>query len=90
MKGSGRIRSFGLPSRGGVPPISDIELFFRGLSSANNFKVIAITGTDGKSTTAILAESLLQTAGQEAVAAETWAGRFLTRGHNPTRLWCWR
>ena len=56
----------------GVTPISDLELFFHGINpnatNKPNHKVIAITGTDGKSTTATLTEALLQAAGKQAVA----------------------
>ena len=59
----------------GVTPISDLELFFRGINNhaktknqTKKHKVIAITGTDGKSTTATLAEALLQAAGKHAAA----------------------
>ena len=59
----------------GVTPISDLELFFRGINNhaktknqTKKHKVIAITGTNGKSTTATLAEALLQAAGKHAAA----------------------
>ena len=48
----------------GVPVIGDVELFFRERAAhCSDAPVIAITGTNGKSTTTALVAHLLQTAG---------------------------
>ncbi|PXA84048.1 UDP-N-acetylmuramoyl-L-alanine--D-glutamate ligase [Nostoc sp. 3335mG] len=47
----------------GVPVIGDIELFAQGRGSLPEHKVVAITGTNGKSTTTALIHHILQTAG---------------------------
>lgn len=53
------------PAVAGVPRISELEFAFRALAAP----VIAITGTNGKSTTTALATHLLATAGLDAVSA---------------------
>lgn len=53
------------PDLGGIPRISELEFAFRHLDS----RVIAITGTNGKTTTTALASHLLETAGIHAPAA---------------------
>jgi UDP-N-acetylmuramoylalanine--D-glutamate ligase len=47
----------------GVPVIGDIELFAQARASLPAHKVVAITGTNGKSTTTALIHHILQTAG---------------------------
>ncbi|MDH7639455.1 UDP-N-acetylmuramoyl-L-alanine--D-glutamate ligase [Sphingomonas oryzagri] len=47
----------------GVPVIGDIELFAQARASLPEHKVVAITGTNGKSTTTALIHHILQTAG---------------------------
>ena len=51
----------------GVPVIGDIELFAQARSSLPPHKVVAITGTNGKSTTTALTLHLLQSAGVPAL-----------------------
>ena len=53
------------PGLAGVPRISELEFAFRELSAP----VLAITGTNGKSTTTALTAHLLETAGFDAPAA---------------------
>lgn len=48
--------------RAGVPVIGDIELFARASASLPAHRVVAITGTNGKSTTVSLVQHLLQCA----------------------------
>ncbi|WBO23389.1 UDP-N-acetylmuramoyl-L-alanine--D-glutamate ligase [Sphingomonas abietis] len=55
-----------IASRGreaGVPIIGDIELFAQARASLPDHKVVAITGTNGKSTVTALIHHILQTAG---------------------------
>ena len=47
----------------GVPVIGDIELFAQARASLPEHKVVAITGTNGKSTTTALIHHILETAG---------------------------
>jgi UDP-N-acetylmuramoylalanine--D-glutamate ligase len=47
----------------GVPVIGDIELFAQARAALPEHKVVAITGTNGKSTTTALIHHILQTAG---------------------------
>ena len=50
----------------GVPLISDIELFAQAREAMPRHKVVGITGTNGKSTTTVLVQHLLTTAGVPA------------------------
>ena len=50
----------------GAPVIGDMELFALALKGAEDVKVCAITGTNGKSTTTALLGHILKTAGRDA------------------------
>ena len=52
----------------GVPVIGDIEIFLRQNVKYGGGKVVAITGTNGKSTVTRMVESILQECGFDAVA----------------------
>ena len=56
-------------ARGGVPVIGDIELFSIARASLPAHKVVAITGTNGKSTTTALVHHICQTAGRPSLMA---------------------
>ncbi|MDA7999738.1 MAG: UDP-N-acetylmuramoyl-L-alanine--D-glutamate ligase [Alphaproteobacteria bacterium] len=52
----------------GLKPVSDVEVFLRGLrAEKNSARVAAVTGTDGKSTTATLIAEFLSADGKHAV-----------------------
>jgi UDP-N-acetylmuramoylalanine--D-glutamate ligase len=51
--------------RKGIPVISEIELAYRNMEG----DILAVTGTDGKSTTTVLAEHLLRECGYNARSA---------------------
>jgi len=53
----------------GIPVVGDIELFAQGLSTTNRPKVLAITGSNGKTTVTSMVEHLCRAAGKDAVAA---------------------
>lgn len=53
----------------GVPVLGDIELFARALPSVRRPKVLAITGTNGKTTVTALAGALVKAAGIDAEVA---------------------
>ena len=53
----------------GVPVVGDIELFAWEVRSRSSAKVVAITGTNGKTTVTALAAHLLRAAGVDAEAA---------------------
>ena len=52
----------------GVPVISEVDLFMSALDDQNDARVLAITGSNGKTTTTALAAHLLNEAGIPAVA----------------------
>ena len=54
---------------GGIPVCGDIELFAWALNSHDRGKVLAITGTNGKTTVTSLAGHLLRSAGLDAEVA---------------------
>ena len=54
-------------ARGGVPVIGDIELFSIARASLPAHKVVAITGTNGKSTTTALVQHICAAAGRNAL-----------------------
>ena len=54
---------------GGVEIVSELDLGFRALAAAGETHCIAITGTNGKTTTTALVAHLLATAGLKATAA---------------------
>ena len=53
----------------GVEIVSEIDLGFRAIAAAGETRCIAITGTNGKTTTTALVAHLLSTAGLQATAA---------------------
>ena len=53
----------------GIPVVGDIELFAQNLPESNRPKVLAITGSNGKSTVTSMVEHLCRAAGKDAVAA---------------------
>ncbi len=53
----------------GIPVRSEIELAARLAAQSGGPRVVAITGTNGKTTTTILVTAILQASGQKAVAA---------------------
>ena len=53
----------------GIPAVGDIELFAQGLSTTNRPRVLAITGSNGKSTVTSMVEHLCRAADKDAVAA---------------------
>ncbi|MCR4298439.1 MAG: UDP-N-acetylmuramoyl-L-alanine--D-glutamate ligase [Gallionella sp.] len=53
----------------GIPVVGDIELFAQGLPATNRPKVLAITGSNGKTTVTSMVEHLCKAAGKDAVAA---------------------
>ena len=60
---SPRLSAVAAARRGGVPVISEVELAARWLRG----RIVAVTGTKGKSTTAVLAGRMLDAAGRRAV-----------------------
>jgi UDP-N-acetylmuramoylalanine--D-glutamate ligase len=59
---------FAIARRAGVPVISEIELAWRELDGAGR-RVIAITGTNGKTTVTTLVTAMLNAAGMRAIVA---------------------
>lgn len=53
----------------GLPVVGDIELFARALSSGDKAKIVAITGTNGKSTVTALAGEMCRGAGLDCEVA---------------------
>jgi UDP-N-acetylmuramoylalanine--D-glutamate ligase len=62
----------------GVPVVGDIELFAWYVRAHNGTRVLAVTGTNGKSTVAALAGHLLHAAGQDVVVAGNFGPPALT------------
>jgi UDP-N-acetylmuramoylalanine--D-glutamate ligase len=80
----------------GIPVVGDIELFiqdagFRIRDSARAAKVIAITGSNGKTTVTRMVEHLCRAAGRDAVAAGNISPAVLDvvmqRGENQPEVW---
>ena len=67
----------------GMPVIGDIELFAQARAGLPPHKVVGITGTNGKSTTAALIHHILVTAGIPAGSAATSARRSSGRSRCP-------
>jgi UDP-N-acetylmuramoylalanine--D-glutamate ligase len=53
----------------GVPVVGDVELFAQALKERNGPKVVAVTGTNGKSTVTAMAGEILRAAGRRIVVA---------------------
>ena len=75
----------------GIPVVGDIELFAQGLSTTNPPKVLAITGSNGKTTVTSMVEHLCRTAGKDAVAAGNISPAVLdavaARGTKQPEIW---
>jgi UDP-N-acetylmuramoylalanine--D-glutamate ligase len=74
-----------------IPVVGDIELFAWAVGEENAGKVIAITGTNGKSTVTALAGHLLRSAGIDSEVAGNIAppalDALLKRRKNPPAVW---
>jgi UDP-N-acetylmuramoylalanine--D-glutamate ligase len=53
----------------GIPVVGDIELFAQSLPKENRPRILAITGSNGKTTVTSMVEHLCKAAGKDAVAA---------------------
>jgi UDP-N-acetylmuramoylalanine--D-glutamate ligase len=53
----------------GMPVVGDVELFARSLPQENRPRILAITGSNGKTTVTSMVEHLCKVAGRDAVAA---------------------
>ncbi|MGA7593888.1 MAG: UDP-N-acetylmuramoyl-L-alanine--D-glutamate ligase, partial [Gallionella sp.] len=76
----------------GIPVLGDIELFAQSLPKDNHRpRVLAITGSNGKTTVTSMVEHLCRTAGKDVVAAGNISPAVLDvvlqRGMNQPRLW---
>jgi UDP-N-acetylmuramoylalanine--D-glutamate ligase len=78
----------------GIPVAGDIELFAQRLASGdqrNSGKVLAITGSNGKTTVTRMVEHLCRAAGKDAVAAGNISPAvldvMLARGANQPEIW---
>ena len=77
----------------GVPLVGDVELFaqLRNQASGSRNQVIAITGSNGKTTVTALVEHLCKAAGKDAVAAGNISpavlDAVLQRGANQPQVW---
>ena len=54
---------------GDIPIVGDIELFARSLPQENRPRILAITGSNGKTTVTSMVEHLCKVAGKDAIAA---------------------
>ena len=75
----------------GIPIVGDIELFSQSLPQKNRPKIIAITGSNGKTTVTSMVAHLCQAAGKDAVAAGNISpavlDAVLQRGANQPQIW---
>ncbi|MDD4963759.1 MAG: UDP-N-acetylmuramoyl-L-alanine--D-glutamate ligase [Gallionella sp.] len=75
---------------GGIPVVGDIELFARSLPK-NRPKVLAITGSNGKTTVTSMVEHLCKAAGKDVVAAGNISPAVLDvvmhRGDHQPEIW---
>ena len=75
----------------GIPVVGDIELFAQALPQLNRPKVIAITGSNGKTTVTSLVEHLCKAAGKVSIAAGNISPAVLDvlmkRGHRQPDVW---
>ena len=75
----------------GIPVVGDIELFAQAQPEMNRPKIIAITGSNGKTTVTSLVAHLCQASGTDVVAAGNISpavlGATLQRGDHPPEVW---
>lgn len=75
----------------GIPVVGDIELFARSLPQDNRPKVLAITGSNGKTTVTSMVEHLCKVAGKDVVAAGNISPAVLDvvmqRGDHQPEIW---
>jgi UDP-N-acetylmuramoylalanine--D-glutamate ligase len=75
----------------GIEVVGDIELFARSLPDENRPRILAITGSNGKTTVTSMVEHLCKAAGKDAVAAGNISPAILNvvleRGVNQPEVW---
>jgi len=75
----------------GIEVVGDIELFAQSLSQDNHPRILAITGSNGKTTVTSMVEHLCRAAGKDAVAAGNISPAVLDvvleRGVNQPEVW---
>jgi len=75
----------------GIEVVGDIELFAQSLPIDNRPRILAITGSNGKTTVTSMVEHLCKTAGKDAVAAGNISPAILDvvleRGANQPEVW---
>jgi UDP-N-acetylmuramoylalanine--D-glutamate ligase len=75
----------------GFPVVGDIELFAQSLPKDNRPRILAITGSNGKTTVTSMVEYLCKAAGKDAVAAGNISPAVLdvvmARGANQPEVW---
>ncbi|MDD2775775.1 MAG: UDP-N-acetylmuramoyl-L-alanine--D-glutamate ligase [Gallionella sp.] len=75
----------------GIPVVGDIELFARSLPMRNRPNVLAITGSNGKTTVTSMVEHLCKAAGKDVVAAGNISPAVLDvvmqRGDHQPEIW---
>ena len=73
---------YGLAAAAGVPVLSEIELA-AGAARARGLPLVAVTGTNGKTTVTTLVAEMLRTAGRRAVAAGNIGRPLIDAVHDP-------